>query len=246
MADTFKRPWALAIIGGLIVGAMGLVSAKWTVTSLHDGNIPTAICACLGAVSMASIVGLMLTIVLRPTPRVAYTARGLEVRAARIVRSLVVTMSVSFVAAMALFAVLYATGHLDFHASDRSDRRFVDRMFGLALAMPFIIGIPYLPAIRAWFRGERRAGQRNPPVLVSPAGVQIARLGAVGVAPWDQITDVRTESPGRNKNLLVLDVRDSPPIYTEAVVQLGGTWLVDTIRMYWQHPQERWRLTAGT
>ena len=246
MVDTFKRPWALVIIGGLIVGAIGLVSAKWAVTSLDDGNIPTAICAGLGAVSMAAIVGLFLTIVLRPTPHAEYTARGLEVRPAVVVRALVVTVSVSFIAAMALFAVLYATGHLDFHASDRSGRRFVDRMFGLALAMPFIIGIPYLPAIRAWFRGGRRAGQRTPPVLVSSAGVQLTRLGVAHFAPWEQITNVRTESPGRNKNLLVIDVRDSPPIHTEAVVQLGGTWLVDTIRLYWQHPQERWRLTAGT
>ena len=85
--------------------------------------------------------------------------------------------------------------------------------------------------------------ERNPAVLLSVQGVQVDRRGVARLLPWDHVADVRVAKINV-QNVLVIDSKDGPPLITEKLSLLGGPWLVDTIRNYWQHPRERSRLTA--
>ena len=241
--ETDTRTRVLGMLAVALFAVVGLVMLGWAHTALDHGNVPTAVVAGLVALSMVCLVAGGTATIMGVEPRADYTTRGLEIRPASYLDKLVWIASVSFFVAMALGAVLYATGHLDVHPVGRRGRRRANGLFALALATPFVIGIHFLPALRAWISGERKLVERNPAVLLSVQGVQVDRRGVARLLPWDHVADVRVAKINV-PNVLVIDSKDGPPLITEKLSLLGGPWLVDTIRNYWQHPRERSRLTA--
>lgn len=117
----------------------------------------------------------------------------------------------------------------------------VDRVF------PIAFGATGLVAGWFWFVFKRQGGTSY--MLLSPEKFKFVNLGCLNSGNWDDIASVTDELPTEQRfwTPMVITMQDgsiltmdSPGSYTPK-----GTALIELIRFYWRHPDERDELADG-
>lgn len=219
--------------GLLLVG----IGFQYAVSAAVRGSYPTAVLAILMTASAlpAAVILARASYGLVPY-RVRHDATGTTVSPDRWSGVLGLVALLGFIAAAALYNVLYFTGALDMSTSSVPRRASPYAFAGVVI---LVVG----RLVVGWRRGNGVGHVR-----LTPAGIENTDLVHTKFYAWDDIADVsdRPEKK-RTRKAVVLALTDGG----EAIIEgadlyvprgVGLYWMV---RHYWRHPEERSELTDG-
>ncbi|MCG7606913.1 MULTISPECIES: hypothetical protein [Mycobacterium] len=118
---------------------------------------------------------------------------------------------------------------------------------GVSQVVPIGFGATGLIAGWFWFVFKRQGGTSH--LLLTPEELEFTNLGSLNSGKWDDIAAVTDKLPteGRFWTPMVITMKDgsilamdSPGSYTPK-----GTALIELVRFYWRHPEQRTELTDG-
>lgn len=118
---------------------------------------------------------------------------------------------------------------------------------GVEQVFPIAFGATGLVAGWFWFVFKRQGGTSY--LLLTPESFKFPNLGSLNSGKWDDITSVADRLPSEERvwTPMVITMKDgsvltmdSPGSYTPK-----GTALIELVRFYWCHPEQRDELTDG-
>ncbi|WP_135451388.1 hypothetical protein [Mycobacterium sp. DL99] len=118
---------------------------------------------------------------------------------------------------------------------------------GVGQVFPIAFGATGLVAGWFWFVFKRQGGTSY--LLLTPEEFEFPNLGSLNSGKWDDIASVTDELPTEERfwTPMVITMQDgsilamdSPGSYTPK-----GTALIELVRFYWRHPEQRNELTDG-
>ncbi|OMC34167.1 hypothetical protein A5740_10395 [Mycobacterium sp. GA-1841] len=118
---------------------------------------------------------------------------------------------------------------------------------GVEQVFPIAFGATGLVAGWFWFVFKRQGGTSY--LLLTPETFKFPNLGSLNSGKWDDIASVTDRLPAEERfwTPMVITMRDgsiltmdSPGSYTPK-----GTALIELMRFYWRHPEQRHELTDG-
>jgi hypothetical protein len=236
------------VTAAAIIAVPGFLWLKMTVQALRaDGYLPALAVGLLPLLAF-SLAAVILIPIISPPPRVRRSAEGLSISPAWVVSAGIVAVGILLMVVLVMLGVAVIRG------DTLTDSRRALGLPGLAL-FTIVILVPFMArAIRTRFR-RGRAGYL---VTLTPAGIQFSDMGRPHQLPWDQIIDIR---PGRRDIRWTEQIIGPPELYLYSAdrsggqniplmvdrwLQMGGPWLADTLRYYWQHPDTRSQLATGS
>lgn len=128
-----------------------------------------------------------------------------------------------------------------------SDWLYLPLPDGVGQVFPIAFGVAGLVAGWFWFVFKRQGGTSY--LLLTPEKFEFPNLGSLNTGKWDDITAVTDKLPTEERfwTPMVITMRDgsilamdSPGSYTPK-----GTALIELVRFYWRHPEQRVELTDG-
>ncbi|MDT5336959.1 MAG: hypothetical protein QOD90_2464 [Mycobacterium sp.] len=227
----------IAILCGLLFGALGVLATVWTVISALHGDFLTAV-ATLGfsMFCIGFIVPFAKAVPGRINPRGQFDELGTTIRPDRGVDGPIQVSLLGLFIGGGMFAVLAPLDKLDIPVPRE-----------MRLYLPFVAGVAAILAALTVWRTLRRGSSKY--ILLTPSGFEIAqgwRLQAGDWADVKDITDSAPDQPAATSGAVVFVMSDgSSQSIAAASITPDGHSLRRLVDFYWQHPADRSELTDG-
>jgi hypothetical protein len=227
----------LAVLSGVVFGALGTLCVVLAVLSIGRGQFPTAVVAIGGCSFCFGMIFPFTKIVPgNVTPRGAFDDSGTTIRPDRGIDIPAQLSLAGAVVAAALIVVLVPLGRLDIPVPPF-----------MRLSLPFMSAVIVVTGAPMLWRNLRRGSTKY--LRLTPSGFHMEQGLRSYSGDWAHVEDVTAEAPGQNAptpNAVVLVMADgSAPTMAAASCTPDGTALRQLVRFYWQHPEYRGELTDG-
>lgn len=117
----------------------------------------------------------------------------------------------------------------------------------LSYVVPLIASAVGVVCLWMWWKSSTQGGLSL--LMLTPEGFKFPTIGSMREGRWEDIASIEDKLPDEEKfwNPMVITMDggstvlfEAPGIYTDR-----GTALVELVRFYWQHPEQRVELTDG-
>lgn len=236
---------AFCLVSAGVIAVPGFLWLRLAVRTLLADKYFPALGLGLMTLLALSLAAVILIPVINPRPRVMRSAEGLSVSPAWVVSIGLTTVGILLMVVLIMLGAAVVRG--DIVADSR-------RLLGIPGLAVFTIVILVPLMARAVITRLRR-GKAGYLVILTPAGIEFSDMGRPRRLSWDQITDIRVgrrEIRGKHRSIgpselyLYTNAGGADvPLMVDRWLQMGGAWLADTIRYYWQNPSARTHLRDG-
>ncbi|WP_131812950.1 hypothetical protein [Mycolicibacterium peregrinum] len=228
--DNFNRRF------GLILNAiLGAVCGIWAFIAIKHLNFITAVIA-VGLITTCLLVAIQLAASKNAVVQAAFDESGMLLRPdSRIEDNLRRCLATLGLSGASMF-IAWTTDWLYLPLPD-----------GVRQVFPIAFGATSLVAGWFWFVFKRQGGSSY--LLLTPEEFEFPNLGSLNSGKWDDITAVTDKLPTEERfwTPMVITMKDgsrlvmdSPGSYTRK-----GTALIELVRFYWHHAEQRSELTDG-
>lgn len=118
---------------------------------------------------------------------------------------------------------------------------------GVQHVFPIMFGTAAVPMAWLWLKDSTEAGLSY--LFLSPDGFEFAGFVAPKSGKWDDIRSIADKLPDEERfwNPMVVTMKSGKMLQMEApgTYTPKGTAIVDMVKFYWQHPEQRDELTDG-
>jgi hypothetical protein len=227
----------IAILSGLLFGALGVLSLVWAVLSIVRGELLTAgVTLGVSTFCFGFIIPFLKIVPGKVAPRVECDDEGTTFRPDRGVDIPIQVSVFGLVVASALFTIFAPLGKVDIEVPP--SMRF---SIPLVSAVIVLIGAPLV------WRNFRRGSTKY--LRLTPAGFEIAQGWRSQSGDWAQVEDVTDDVPGQQAptpGAVVFVMSDErAPTLAAGSMTPDGTALRQLVRFYRENPEARGELTDG-
>ncbi|BBX28324.1 hypothetical protein [Mycolicibacterium alvei] len=226
----FSRRFGIAL--NLI---LALVCGIWAFIAIKHLNFITAVIA-VGLITTCLLVAIQLVVSKNAVVQAAFDESGMLLRPDSRLESTQRRSNLALALSGLSMFIAWTTGWLYLPLPD-----------GVGQVFPIAFGATGLVAGWFWFVFKRQGGTSY--LLLTPEEFEFPNLGSLNSGKWDDITAVTDQLPTEGRfwtpmGITMKDgsrlVMDSPGSYTRK-----GTALIELVRFYWRHPEQRSEFTDG-
>lgn len=233
---------AFCLVSAVLIAGPGFLWLRLAVRALLADKYLLAFGAGLLTLLAFSLAAVILVPIINPRPRIMRSAEGLSISPAWVVSIGLIAVGILLMVVLVMLGAAVVRGDI------LADSRRALGIPGLAV-FTIVLLVPFMA--RAVVTRLRR-GKAGYLVSLTPAGIQFSDMGRLRQVAWDQITDIRVGRRGRQQVIGSSELclyttagGENVPLMVDRWLQMGGAWLADTIRYYWQHPGARSHLGDG-
>ena len=225
----------LRVFAIAVLSSAALFCAVWAVVTLLRGHYLTTFVAVVGAVFALAPLRIW---ILMPhvVARGSVGAAGTVIRPDRRVDALMLVCLVAGTVGMGCFGVFGMMGKLDIPLPSE-----IARHYASIFIPPAVICL-----IALWLMALCRGIAY---VRLTPDGFTFMEIFSAKRGEWSQVIDVTDEAPDRpqDKSPLVMHMANGEReiLKESALYTPGGRALLELVRFYWEHPEDRAELSDG-